>query len=67
LKSKTLWWIIGLGVLSLLAWIGIRSFRNHRRMEEELSEYEGQGAPVIESPPSEQQPATEPAPEGVNI
>ncbi len=45
MKAKTIWWIIALGVLGLLAWIGIRSIRNHRRMEEELSEFEEEDTP----------------------
>lgn len=68
MKAKTIWWIIGLGVLTLLAWIGIRSMRNHRRMEEELGEYEGEGMPMAESSPTpESHPTSEPTPEGAGI
>lgn len=49
MKAKTFWRIIGLVVLGLLAWIGIRAYRNHLRREEELSEYDHDGLPPLES------------------
>jgi hypothetical protein len=52
MRRKTIWWIIGLGIVSLLAWIGIRSYLNRRRREEEMGEFEGDSESIIESSPS---------------
>jgi hypothetical protein len=49
MKAKTIWWILGLGVLGLLAWIGLRAYRNHLRREEEMGEYENEGVSFSDS------------------
>jgi hypothetical protein len=68
LKAKTFWWILGLGVLGLLAWIGLRAYRNHLRIEEEMGEYENEGVPLSETTSvgkNHPKPATETASEKV--
>jgi hypothetical protein len=50
LKAKTFWWILGLGILTLLAWIGLRAYRNHLRVEEEMGDYDHDTDPLTEIP-----------------
>ncbi len=54
MRAKTIWWILGLGVLGLLAWVGLRAYRNHLRLEEEMGEYDNDSVPFSETPSTSQ-------------
>jgi hypothetical protein len=50
LRTKTIWWILGLGIVAFLAWIGLRAYRNHLRTEEEMGEYDHESVPSSDTP-----------------